>query len=214
MSFYTTIFLLQYFFILISTCTITINETTDNISTRILKQFNNYGIIFHYDNETASELISLFTGFNETVYLVNYDKHNANLIRPNDFRYVNMVYLSNPMEFVRFSDVDYNLEPTDIIIIFLNTFMDNLKQLRRYLKRLLKIGGLHRAGALFFYDLSTKSLLNSCFYCGNQTESLNLITNNENLPDLTKYVNDFHNFRGHLFHIGYTNFPPFFTCHK
>lgn len=186
------------------------------VMVNILSQYPDYDIIIHYDNTTIKDIyvfIEEIESFLQAILLLNYDRKNK-FGRPVGYKFLNVVFLTNMFRFKQFSNILFNLEFNDIILLLSQETIpkeieenQNIKTRHFWQQR-----GFERAGSTFMLDLTTNDLYYECFYCGHLNGILTKISNEEKIPHIRKYKNDFTNFHGQVFKIGYMTYLPFFWC--
>lgn len=163
----------------------------------MLQDFGDHELLYHYDNATPVDCFLHVT--KRVTLLFNYDSH-FDPVRPLGRKYLDVVHLGDPERFQGFTERDFNVEYVDVVFMVVR---ENKSYQRRFGKRLTNAGGL------FLYETVTKQLFYVKYYYGNLTGVAVLINKRESLP---KYVNNFHQFNGHQFKIGYIPYKPFVSC--
>lgn len=183
------LFLAYFIIIIVVKGNILISNT---IPLKILQEILNYNIIYHYENETQTNF-EIING--KTTILINYDRRIMK--RPSGFSYFHFIYLKNTTKFNQYANIRGNLNYFDTVFFVTEENLDNLQFIN-----------INCVGSIFFYNIFNKNLYTTCFYCGkNNTGRIKLINENGNFIN---FINNFTNFYGEKFLIGYGNFPPFF----
>lgn len=168
----------------------------------VLKQFLDYNLIIHFDNKTAKYLDYIMKTKdpdNQLVYLINYDEEiNKIDKRPDGNKYINIVLLENPFNFQVYSDQPFNFWHYDFVLFLVKRFG------RR--QQIWSMKGLPRAAGCFMYNSKVQHLYYCCYYCGNNTAVLKKAP----ILNLRSLLNNYSDFNGHIFRVGYAQYPPFF----
>lgn len=188
----------------------------------ILKQFYNYEVIVHYDNITYEEMDDFYDINSENfpvMLLFNYNTVNFELTRPHGYRFLNLVYLTNPFDFEQFSTL--NIRYVDVVLFVVKDLDINPNVQTNYqLKNLWTQNGLNNSGSVILYDIRKDDFYCVRFYFGEMSGLLNKITVTGNdsevatLPDLPSYINEFVDFNGHIFYVAYYPYAPFIWCER
>lgn len=190
----------------------------DQTIKRILEQFLDYQIIFHFDNKTKNNLDIEFHGNKsilQTQFLVNHEQKFGlgKFSRPKGYKFVHVVYLMKYKQFEKFSQVHGNLKHFDLIIFIVESlhseFIVTNKIINRTPNYKIKwLKGFDKIGSVFIYIYKNCKFYYVKFYVGDISGLLQSFPNFTNIPDLTRYVNKFNNFNGHEFRVGYIDYPP------
>lgn len=176
----------------------------------LLDKFPGYSIIFHVNNESVKNFNNLIETRNlrrTPSIILNYDKSMRNTLRkPEGYKFLNVVILKKIREFEKFSCKTHNVLHKDVIV-FLGS---NTKTIRNYRRETCSMGGFHKAGSVFFYQLKQKKLYHVKYFSGsveNRVEPLKSLKIN-----LSSYLNDFRNFNGYNFKVAFTRTKPNVWC--
>lgn len=186
----------------------------DYYTIRMLQQFNDYIVHVHFDNSTLN-LVNRFlnskTNFTITL-LQNYDIYDVGnyFERDDGNKYLHLIIMNEPKLFVRYSNVTFNLESTDIVMFV-------IRNVTEIAEEYWSIDGLDKGGCVILYDINLRNFSYVQFYCGNLTGVLQEVIIEDDgditsVPNLRRYVNDFQNFNGHVFIVGLISNEPFAWC--
>lgn len=212
------------------------NEDTlrDNTTANVISMFTEHDILFHYDNtsrDCVDSIINKIVYRNSSIILMaNYDvSHEAdddtsfksiNFIRPIGYKFLHVVMLFNYSNFEKYTASSIqSFEYLDIVLVvkpFDGTHAYNLTDFDIFIEN------VNRAGTFFLFDVWNFTLYNNCYYCGERAYVWAPIANLANATDedflfakimvTNIYENEFTNFSGHVFAVGYTTYKPFFWC--
>lgn len=191
------------------------DDSYKQIAKAILHQFPGYQVMLHYDSITYSKLDKYFmadSNFFQTILLVNYEDTSRVIQRPVGYEYVHLVHLHDPFDFELFSDGMFNLEYCDVVIFIINRFVLRHKFKSLHDFKIWNQAGVDRAGSVIIYDHNYFSFHFVKFYVGNLSGVLQDISMTTTVPKLLSYMNDFHDFNGYRFKIGFNQFPPYVWC--
>lgn len=174
-------------------------------SFRAINIFENYDFIIHFDNDTFQSINNLI-GVKNPKLLCNLDE-NCNMNRTSATKVVNLVYLANPRRFEYFTKEASNVKFEDVVIFFI----ENYGLIMKY--EVWEMSGIDRVGGLFIVDMEMFDYFYVRFLCGSESKKLKkILIRNDVALNLMDYVNNFTNFNGHTFHIGYVPYRPFLWC--
>lgn len=175
----------------------------------ILRQFQNYNVAYHYNSSQIKELENLLqvtVNQNQQVYLINYginQNTSKMLSKMSRNEVLHMVLLEK--QFLLWYSIN-NLNHKNVVVIASKTSANKKQQ-----TAICETKALHRAKAVFIITLADTRISTCCYYCGKHKVGLRTIPNrNRSVPELKKYFNNFKNFHGYTFKIGYNEYPPFF----
>lgn len=157
---------------------------------------NSYNkIIYHVDNVTITSLINYDNRIDLDIIIYNYDNdRNLTPTRVVQSSYLNLVHLQSPQQFAKFTAIDTNIKYLDIIVFLIDNTNFNY---------LYATKNLQNSGGVFAYNY-----VNDTFYRANYFQNnANFITELINYDEIKR--NDYKNFNGHKFRVGFTLYPPF-----
>lgn len=197
----------------------------------IISQFSEHDIIFHYDNMTKSQVDSIIPKANidGTILLGNYDvKSQSNyqssaVVRPIGYKFLHVILLENYSRFNEYTNGSrFSFHYLDIILVITNRTVDFNETASEGGHFPVYLRNIHRAGAFFILNLYNFVVYNVCFYC---SEKFGIWQEVIDLTDLTVdynpsirnvlmtiYENQFKDFNGHVFPVGYAMYKPYFWC--
>ena len=183
----------------------------------VLKQYPEHDFIFHYDNSTFKDLHAFFQHPESThpvLQLINYDM-SSNVKRPVGYKFINIVFLHNPFLFERFSDVDFNLEYTDVVVFVMYNFQPASKRVVSdyHFVDVWNQRGLEKCSNVIVYDLKSSRFYYVQFYVGAMAGVLRGVEEKGGgSPNISRYMNEFLDFNGHVFHVAFYPYEPFISC--
>ncbi|GJQ73289.1 hypothetical protein Trydic_g13661 [Trypoxylus dichotomus] len=189
----------------------------------IIRKYLDYQVIVHYDNLTAGKMEDFFSvehGDFPLILLFNYDNSAVELKRPTGYKFLNLVYLTNPFDFEEFSSRRFSLKYEDVVLFVVKDFDEKPSAESNYqLKSVWMQKGLDSSGCVILYNIDKGDFYYVRFYFGRMTGVLNKIrvgknNGNESIPDLLDYVDEFTNFNGHVFYVAYYPYAPFIWCER
>lgn len=183
-----------------------LEKLNDDYTIKVLEQFADYIVHVHFDNTTIEDVNNFINSKRKSTIalLQNYDL-DGYFERDDGNKYLHVILMEKPKKFERYSNVTFNLECTDVVMFFVRneTEIDDEYWL---------IDGLDKGGCVLLYDVNRKNFSYVQFYCGELHGILQEVVYNTSTPNLRQYVNNFKDFNGHEFIVGFINNEPFAWC--
>lgn len=197
---------------------IALPETSNShIFKEILPQFAIHQIIFHYDMESQKNLDEFLVdrkSFLQSVFLMNHEIATSSdpldfckyctycvqkfsVVRPKGYYYFHVVYLTNYLQFEKFSMVRGNLNHYDVVLFVLENTKVNDISVKNW-----NLRGLEQAGTVIISDNKINFYFVQ-FYVGNLSGVPFKINAEIGGPNFRLYSNKFNDFNRHLFKIGH-----------
>lgn len=203
----------------------------DTVAANIVSLFTSHNIIFHFENCTEQKVGSIIykADIGGSILIANYDMPILNqstvIHRPTGYKFLHVVLLTNYSRFIKYTNSSrFSFHYLDIILIVTNLDVENDGNNTDIMNPEYNIWLRHvqRAGAFFILEMFNFTVYNVCFYCGKKfgiwqkVADLSEITN-DYYGDVRTLMNDiyknqFKDFNGHVFDLGYTLYQPFFWC--
>lgn len=201
----------------------------NSLISNVIDQFNGHNIIYHYDNSSIHRIdkIASKIQMNASFLMINYDlsrgvacNKRKMIRRPIGFKFLHIVLLNNYSRFAEYTRTSrYSFDYLDIIFVLANLNANNETVIGEFDVILYNV---HRAGAFFILDVWNFLLYHVCFYCGDNFAKWQMLADlTDIIPDYYSnvkslvqniYENQFNDFNGHVFKIGYAVYEPFFWC--
>lgn len=160
-------------------------------------------IIYHLDDSTKHKFVGVG---NTESFIINYDRFGIDLeiVRPAGHSYLNLVLLNNTKKFQFFTQTKPNLLNVDTVIFA----VENIEKVGD----VLLFNSLKNVGSVIVYERANKVFYSLDFYPGiggDKNGTVQLIKNN---TDFNQYFNNFSNFNGCKFCVGFAEYIPFVYC--
>lgn len=180
------------------------HSTKMELLSKALDQFQEHTLVFHYSNTQLNDLehfLQLVAKENRSLYLINYDEY-PEIFKLSGNQLLHIVFLEEPYYLDKY---DHYLDHQNIVMMTSNTHMNESHR-----KIICQAKSLHRARAVFVFGLDDGRFSTCCYYCGKERVSVKIIQGeNKPVPELGNFVNNFKDFGGYKFKIGYNIYPPF-----
>lgn len=192
----------------------------NKVISSVIEQFYEHNIIYHYDNTSKHKIFEIGhrTKVNCSILMINYDssrKQSTMISRPNGYKFLHIILLKNYRRINEFTKKSkQSVNNLDIIFVLVHLNSANKAKFKGVLYN------LHKVGAFFILNVKSFSLYHVCFYCGKKIEKWQKLTDlTDNISDYYNnvkslaqkiYKNQFRDFNGHIFKVGYTTYKPFY----
>lgn len=183
------------------------------LDSNIFNNYYDYELMYHYENVTY-DLFNKYLITDRVRVTYNYDNFKR-FRRPRGYKYLHVILLSETERFENYSSIYYKVIYDDRLLFIVNNNDDDDDYLLKSYD--WNRSGFENAASLIVYNLKTLTLYHVKYYDGINNGSLRKIdynVNDDGVDDLnlTKYVNDYRNFNGYKFRVGYIDFEPYFRC--
>lgn len=173
-----------------------------NMKETVLRSYKDFNFIYHYE-ESTTYLLNNCLITNKPHVILNYDKNTLNNYkRPKGYKYLHVVLFSDFQRFEIFFFNSDNVFYKDRLLFIVNKIPEDWY---------FKGDGFESAGALIVYDYNEDTFYYVNYFSGNNSGLLHKINQKKNF-DLELYANNYSNFQGYNFKIGYAEFSPYIYC--
>lgn len=179
-----------------------LNESDTVIIQKLFVQFRNHVKIIHFDNSSIDVIPTIVT--NHTMILLNYDYIARELrMRKQKVPYIHLII--NNVNILKTQKVSASQVNNIDIIFFLILKRHNLEK-----ENLCLRPSMNQAKAVFIHDMPRSKSWYCCYYCGNTfSKQIQIVNPSFEIPRFLDYKNNYSNFNGYEFRVGYTEIVPF-----
>jgi hypothetical protein len=182
-------------------------------SINLARKFQQHDLILHVDNTTKYTANTLLKSNPTITTIFNHDAYDQRIRRPVGLKCTNAVLFSDPFNFSKYLLHNSNIHYSDIII-----FVTLPATFNALAKNYSIIPNLDKAGKVIICNYSQKiEVYVICFYCG-AGNGLTLVETFRPDTSVIKcehlFPQNFENFYGHTFKVGYIDYYPYVYCAK